>query len=220
MLEYGSSPRTRGTARSSAPGLTVYRFIPANAGNSLARLGGFRRLSVHPRERGEQVVIALGVDRVHGSSPRTRGTDRRVLVLHPRGRFIPANAGNRFPALDPPVTGTVHPRERGEQTRNRQLWHPTAGSSPRTRGTDRAQRCDSPSYRFIPANAGNSGWQAARAQPEPVHPRERGEQNDAQVVVSAGTGSSPRTRGTAGLLAGRPRPGRFIPANAGNRRKG
>ena len=92
----GSSPRTRGTDREPVQGRYLFRFIPAHAGNSAVRDGPTAIRAVHPRARGEQLMITVHVDDSAGSSPRTRGT----VVRGPHGatgaRFIPAHAGNRL----------------------------------------------------------------------------------------------------------------------------
>ena len=70
----GSSPRERGTRRLGQHGQALDRFIPARAGNAVARSCQLRHWSVHPRASGER-----NLDRAHvfddgGSSPRERGT--------------------------------------------------------------------------------------------------------------------------------------------------
>ena len=90
----GSSPRVRGTRRPWTPRTPRFRFIPACAGNTVARHVGLRRIAVHPRVCGEHPShpILPGAD--YGSSPRVRGTRRfRGSSLY-RSRFIPACAGN------------------------------------------------------------------------------------------------------------------------------
>ena len=71
--------------------------------------------------------------------------------------------------------------------------------------------------RFIPAHAGNRWSAACWCLAPPVHPRARGEQRSAAVGKVGRTGSSPRTRGTAGYRRAQAGRLRFIPAHAGNR---
>ena len=94
------------------------------------------------------------------------------------------------------------------------------GSSPRTRGTDLRPGRMSRLNRFIPAHAGNRHPQGALEQPAPVHPRARGEQSPEWAAARAKNGSSPRTRGTDAGCAFDHSKLRFIPAHAGNRRRG
>ena len=54
----GSSPLTRGTLRLCAKSNVSIRFIPAYAGNSSFLKNAMSVSSVHPRLRGELVVLA------------------------------------------------------------------------------------------------------------------------------------------------------------------
>ena len=53
MAPTGSSPLTRGTPFSHRNICVLQRFIPAYAGNSVAKAKSKNRLAVHPRLRGE-----------------------------------------------------------------------------------------------------------------------------------------------------------------------
>ena len=92
----GSSPRTRGTGHVHAAAAVVVRFIPAHAGNSIARSISSRATSVHPRARGEQRARRIFARIPRGSSPRTRGTAPAPARRPRPQRFIPAHAGNRL----------------------------------------------------------------------------------------------------------------------------
>ena len=136
----------------------------------------------------------------------------RVLAA----RFIPAYAGNTSAQHGGKGRGPVHPRVRGEHSRNPYPAPPHCGSSPRTRGTPANPGVDRPGDRFIPAYAGNTRppWTGTPA--TSVHPRVRGEHESVKAEPLRGRGSSPRTRGTLRderLIGGI---GRFIPAYAGN----
>ena len=70
------------------------RFIPARAGNT-CKPGTYHSVeAVHPRPRGEHPVRAVHLERVNGSSPPARGTQRRYRLVGLGLRFIPARAGN------------------------------------------------------------------------------------------------------------------------------
>ena len=157
QISAGSSPRVRGTPRTSPPKRRKCRFIPACAGNT-------GQASVRRR-------------RVDGSSPRVRGTRAAGSTDARARRFIPACAGNtqhqlRHPGdafgSSPRVRGTrsincatpamlsVHPRVCGEHSGKPPSTCTRSGSSPRVRGTlplDGARQCGE---RFIPACAGNT----------------------------------------------------------------
>ena len=97
---------------------------------------------------------------------------------------------------------------------------PDPGSSPRVRGTRRAVLAEVLVERFIPACAGNSPA-ARRPHPwPPVHPRVCGELLRDQGGGDPSRGSSPRVRGTPPHLVVHLSGVRFIPACAGNSRRG
>ena len=132
------------------------RFIPAYTGNSALACSRRARRSVHPRLRGE-LILVLRPALIHiGSSPLTRGT-LCMKVIHPdHSRFIPAYAGNSLPVKPTSTEGPVHPRLRGELHETRDAGYCTGGSSPLTRGTRDLRQAGLNPIRFIPAYAGNS----------------------------------------------------------------
>ena len=93
------------------------------------------------------------------------------------------------------------------------------GSSPRLRGTDRQVSPHGVADRFIPAPAGNRSAGRPCKEIPSVHPRACGEQVRKGEKSTPVFGSSPRLRGTAVRIPGRPVNLRFIPAPAGNRRQ-
>ena len=90
----GSSPRVRGTVVRSAIAGPFVRFIPACAGNGAEFSLRLNVTAVHPRVCGERVRSSRGLRRLHGSSPRVRGTARVRALSELTRRFIPACAGN------------------------------------------------------------------------------------------------------------------------------
>ena len=212
----GSSPRTRGTPGKRWTRSTVWRFIPAHAGNTGSGKGSGRKKSVHPRARGEHMALNGKKFKSGGSSPRTRGTPHSFRRLCPRRRFIPAHAGNT--AFRPRLKGrwAVHPRARGEHVSGFYAHGKNVGSSPRTRGTQQIEDAGAAIRRFIPAHAGNTYFSRCSGVSLSVHPRARGEHGLPVGQVLRALGSSPRTRGTrAPVATARPK-ARFIPAHAGN----
>ena len=151
-----------------------------------------------------------------GSSPRGRGTRKWGFERAPCQRFIPARAGNTCSRSPTASASPVHPRAGGEHEPPAWPLHNQNGSSPRGRGTPFASYALSPTYRFIPARAGNTGVSLAIARLKAVHPRAGGEHYSSGSFAGRHNGSSPRGRGTRS----EPRddyPGRrFIPARAGN----
>ncbi len=131
----GSSPRSRGTRNCVPRAPSRPRFIPAIAGNTTYCGAAPSTLAVHPRDRGEHPIWDAMYARVHGSSPRSRGTRGLRADAHPGGWFIPAIAGNTRPCRIPASKRSVHPRDRGEHRSRSVLARLNAGSSPRSRGT-------------------------------------------------------------------------------------
>ena len=152
-------------------------------------------------------------------------------------RFIPAHAGNipwNWMVSD---NGKLHPRACGEHSGKAPVPPIDCGSSPRMRGTSR--RCGrgdsaeivhpracgehppglgglcSHSW-FIPAHAGNILKSVMLSTPDTVHPRACGEHRRLMQRDWAGTGSSPRMRGTYRHIHFSSSKRRFIPAHAGN----
>ena len=96
------------------------------------------------------------------------------------------------------------------------MVHLFDGSSPRLRGTEGLADRLALTRRFIPAPAGNRRVRVWGIVALSVHPRACGEQKNTSRAPKAWVGSSPRLRGTVKPVARPARPGRFIPAPAGN----
>ena len=175
-------------------------------------------MSAHPRSRGEHLILPLLLNDVFGSSPLARGTPDAHESLGVRGRLIPARAGNtHFSRLNAqPVS--AHPRSRGEHSRLGAVDERAFGSSPLARGTQSVGCSYPPSFRLIPARAGNTQAQLPRANFHPAHPRSRGEHLRRGNGLGASRGSSPLARGTPIRLTRQSRRPGLIPARAGNTR--
>ena len=171
---------------------------------------------VHPHARGERAILSDQICRRVGSSPRTWGTPlepHTQLAVH---RFIPTHVGNApFRALRSPRS-TVHPHARGERFAWVLVEEPVAGSSPRTWGTLQRGGRRNVAERFIPTHVGNAAPAASALRCTAVHPHARGERFRCWNGRTFFDGSSPRTWGTHGGLAGARRVGRFIPTHVGN----
>ena len=213
----GSSPRVRGTGLAEVQSLAGPRFIPAGAGNRDWRPWACIVVAVHPRGCGEQSSEDCRSRSEGGSSPRVRGTAYVSRCGRDDPRFIPAGAGNSWPAPSWNSAPSVHPRGCGEQPVRGARNNDDHGSSPRVRGTEVSPPGRIVPDRFIPAGAGNSLHQSYGCTGGTVHPRGCGEQMTGLTGDQMLCGSSPRVRGTAGQSAKRKAIGRFIPAGAGNR---
>ena len=153
----GSSPRLRGTPRSTTAEAAVSRFIPAFAGNTSSPRSTPDAMPVHPRVCGEHASHAGPVGNDFGSSPRLRGTPAVRGGDRSRVRFIPAFAGNTLHRRRGFFPAAVHPRVCGEHSRAATSSARLPGSSPRLRGTPVLSQREERRSRFIPAFAGNTG---------------------------------------------------------------
>ncbi len=212
----GSSPRARGTPLLERRYIGFERIIPASAGNTGAAFAPASWRSDHPRERGEHGGILLALEEGDGSSPRARGTRHIGMPLLAGERIIPASAGNTPARASVAISGTDHPRERGEHPCLPAARRPGCGSSPRARGTRRGCRDRPQAGRIIPASAGNTRGGHVQRYPGPDHPRERGEHGYPHFGLGESVGSSPRARGTHFIPPRLSLSRRIIPASAGN----
>ena len=212
----GSSPRWRGTRVSGMSVIGGLRFIPALAGNASPESPASAHPTVHPRAGGERPAGPAHIRRIDGSSPRWRGTLRRIDAPEPSNRFIPALAGN---AGKPGGYGrgrAVHPRAGGERPPPANWRMRLGGSSPRWRGTLIRLALYIERDRFIPALAGNASASLSGPAHAAVHPRAGGERGFGTESPPTVDGSSPRWRGTLRATLGGGAGFRFIPALAGN----
>ena len=92
--ERGSSPQTRGTPLLYLVRVEDERFIPTDAGNTIAATFLVMYGAVHPHRRGEHFETANVSLRFIGSSPQTRGTRVAWCCIDTGQRFIPTDAGN------------------------------------------------------------------------------------------------------------------------------
>ena len=110
-----------------------------------------------------------------GSSPLTRGkppSEKRAVT---RVGLIPAHAGKTVKTSERVKTGQAHPRSRGENILRAIPAITAAGSSPLTRGKPQIGRAWARVAGLIPAHAGKTVADAARASRWWAHPRSRGE---------------------------------------------
>ena len=198
---FGSSPRLRGTLLRAFLESVPARFIPAPAGNTLYGDESPASMAVHPRACGEHFCTLFSAFLSRGSSPRLRGTHRRVGAAGNLIRFIPAPAGNTCRGGATNSRSAVHPRACGEHTYTASTSDTGCGSSPRLRGTHRVEHREYAMARFIPAPAGNTIYQSKRPPQQAVHPRACGEHSAVRSRAVRGCGSSPRLRGTLEISA-------------------
>ena len=173
--------------------------------------------SVYPRPCGEQTYYLRFATYDAGLSPPVRGTVKSRQDVSLPCRFIPARAGNRWPAATLRPPRSVYPRPCGEQEAANRLARIFDGLSPPVRGTAFGDAGLAPDERFIPARAGNRrGWPTS-APGTAVYPRPCGEQRFHRCECAGSCGLSPPVRGTGNGTTWDDSGSRFIPARAGNR---
>ena len=212
----GPSPLARGTHAGNLQSSREARSIPARAGNTLPRVGECRPSPVHPRSRWEHHSSNSSLSGASGPSPLARGTLRVLIQPSAYGRSIPARAGNTKSEIWVFISGSVHPRSRGEHQAHAPKTSSSGGPSPLARGTHRAAVCIARGTRSIPARAGNTNGPGAQRMSVPVHPRSRGEHAASAFGECRVAGPSPLARGTPGKPPCDIPPARSIPARAGN----
>ena len=114
----------------------------------------------------------------------------------------------------------VHPRMCGERPQSPPPSTSANGSSPHVRGTHGICGARGAQGRFIPACAGNALRRSGASSNQPVHPRMCGERGVQLSDDLSLYGSSPHVRGTRADIRHIDPMGRFIPACAGNARRG
>ena len=133
--DVGSSPRMRGTLFAKFSGVHTVGIIPAYAGNTRGLRSLLSSARDHPRVCGEHMGLATNTGSSVGSSPRMRGTRLSPTPITSMSGIIPAYAGNTPRNLARCLVQGDHHRVCGEHAVTI-LWPaPSAGSSPRMRGT-------------------------------------------------------------------------------------
>ena len=192
--------------------ITDHRIIPAYAGNACRGGAILSQHPDHPRVCGERGDVHRGHGCVRGSSPRMRGTRRRVPSSTHGIRIIPAYAGNAAAMATNVPLPTDHPRVCGERQAFAQLTKLLGGSSPRMRGTRTSSATPTPACRIIPAYAGNASSSRMSCTTSTDHPRVCGERPGDFASTNPRRGSSPRMRGTHRTRRFGAGAGRIIPA--------
>jgi len=191
----GSPPLTRGARLSRRGQPWRSGLTPAHAGSTWMIRRRPLRVRAHPRSRGEHhAVDGLG-ECAEGSPPLTRGAPTRPAARTTTRGLTPAHAGSTAVSEREHRCPPAHPRSRGE---HEQPWLEVplgAGSPPLTRGAHRPARRRHAALGLTPAHAGSTGRSVIATDPEPAHPRSRGEHLNAAANAAEGTGSPPLTRG-------------------------
>ncbi len=134
MLANGSPPHARGQPAGceycSSPG----RFTPACAGTTNEMWIYFSSATVHPRMRGDNLMLSASASGSCGSPPHARGQHARKTRLDSGERFTPACAGTTIIRERGCWFFPVHPRMRGDNWTVLSFPSTTCGSPPHARG--------------------------------------------------------------------------------------
>ena len=204
----GSSPLTRGKRSSRRTSCPALRLIPAHAGKTISSPGRLFSNQAHPRSRGENWDGIVTVFKTAGSSPLTRGKQRREGGRRPLAGLIPAHAGKTSSRRSAATSRRAHPRSRGENVGAQLELRGAGGSSPLTRGkpvfVDQVPQV----LGLIPAHAGKTRTRTPIIVSVTAHPRSRGENAPPRRGVSSTVWLIPahagKTEGRHGHVA-RPR---------------
>ena len=211
----GSSPRMRGKRQRLPQPRCQRRIIPAHAGQTRALGSSPSFRADHPRACGANKRWARGVPSLRGSSPRMRGKPDLIGAGGPRGRIIPAHAGQTPTAVRFPLFPPDHPRACGANPIFSACRWTHFGSSPRMRGKPRAMNANADRVRIIPAHAGQTLPRNYAESTPTDHPRACGANVRLPVKDRYDAGSSPRMRGKRIIVNYIMRYMRIIPAHAG-----
>ncbi len=183
FADCGSSPRERGTHQVRIRSHHRHRFIPTRAGNTTSAHHCIALTPVHPHASGEHADLVIMGHCNIGSSPRERGTLRRVLRSNHHARFIPTRAGNTYSATCNCYAAAVHPHASGEHQLFEYAHRLVRGSSPRERGTQSEHQVRCGQVRFIPTRAGNTDLEGGGFGLHAVHPHASGEHTSSNQLI-------------------------------------
>ena len=220
LIQWGSSPLTRGKLDAEGPPALRGRLIPAHAGKTAPGPTSPTSRRAHPRSRGENVDGSGVGAGVGGSSPLTRGKPPSIPLSTARAGLIPAHAGKTDLGQVAHERRRAHPRSRGENTALLPRGQSARGSSPLTRGKPRSTCSVTRSWGLIPAHAGKTRTAWPRSSACPAHPRSRGENRAGRMFTPSLAGSSPLTRGKHRRRIPVRINTRLIPAHAGKTQLG
>ena len=125
--------------------------------------------------RGEDAGQLIGTFADTGSPPHARGRPFDSDVSDWSSGITPACAGKTRPRVRRRTWNWDHPRMRGEDVRWIGGICSACGSPPHARGRPGSTGGGKEFWRITPACAGKTGTRRSEGQPQPDHPRMRGE---------------------------------------------
>ena len=171
MGSSGSSPRMRGKRDSRRKTVSIYRIIPAHAGQTVFLTSLVSDATDHPRACGANLEFAVLGNKTIGSSPRMRGKPMRLSDADAERRIIPAHAGQTRHVFAWWCRQSDHPRACGANCFLYGVGQEQYGSSPRMRGKPKSKADGNKGIRIIPAHAGQTGALSTLRVVRPDHPR-------------------------------------------------
>ena len=211
----GLSPRVRGNHPVFAVHPPVVGSIPACAGEPQAAGIPTGVTAVYPRVCGGTGRAGCHRFALLGLSPRVRGNRRSLQRRAGRPGSIPACAGEPLWNETAKEYNAVYPRVCGGTVSISPVSVTANGLSPRVRGNRRHRHPPRPATRSIPACAGEPMQVPIFSLLPRVYPRVCGGTAIRPPVAMALRGLSPRVRGNRYHADCSRRPGRSIPACAG-----
>ena len=152
----GSPPLARGNLAEAGGGDPEGGFTPARAGKSGVSPICWWGSAVHPRSRGEILLVCVVWQVTAGSPPLARGNRFSSGPGRRFPRFTPARAGKSAQSRWPSRHTKVHPRSRGEIEVIQVVYDDVKGSPPLARGNPPASWLGAACFWFTPARAGKS----------------------------------------------------------------
>ena len=194
----GLSPRGRGSPDSDEIWSVLSGSIPAWAGEPQGRRQWMISRRVYPRVGGGAKMDGINAVRRTGLSPRGRGSLSSMPGVISSTGSIPAWAGEPLAASNPACGTRVYPRVGGGAWQAMTDSLPSAGLSPRGRGSRRLEILPQPQHGSIPAWAGEPYGSQPTSADLRVYPRVGGGAFRSETPISSTRGLSPRGRGSLG----------------------
>ena len=183
-ISNGLSPRVRGSLKTGAWTIDIYRSIPTCAGQPEASDQGSHQETVYPHVCGAADSRMMSYNCVMGLSPRVRGSHHCREVVSEKLRSIPTCAGQPLADADLTETYRVYPHVCGAAVAVVSCHCYASGLSPRVRGSLSIVSPSTNEVGSIPTCAG---------QPNPM------------MLNQSATRVYPHVCGAAGLDANSPR---------------
>ena len=215
MRAVASSPRERGSSSARRTQASSYRVVPARAGVIPWACSAPPTPRSRPRASGGHPLRG-DVERLGGSSsPRERGSSLRPPPDVARTLGVPARAGVIRSSSPSGRSSRSRPRASGGHPDLRSRHRRARGSSPRERGSSGADFLGDGGPWVVPARAGVIRRTRRSSGAEGGRPRASGGHPCSTCSTPTNLRSSPRERGSSGVVDPR-RAGRgVVPARAG-----